>query len=128
MRYAPSSCPTRSKLKFLQLSQGLGARPLRKGVILRLVAGGGKRKRGRGKSRCYHGKKKKVTIRTLSRYQLLEEIGRGNMGVVYRARDPVMDRTVAIKVIRLGFSLDDPALEPERFREYRSRVLLQGKE
>jgi serine/threonine-protein kinase len=77
------------------------------GVFLRLVAGGGKRKRGRGKPGCYHGKKKKVTIRTLSRYQLLEEIGRGNMGVVYRARDPVMDRTVAIKVIRLGFSLDD---------------------
>ena len=48
-----------------------------------------------------------MTIRTLSRYELLEEIGRGNMGVVYRARDPVMDRTVAIKVIRLGFSLDE---------------------
>ena len=48
-----------------------------------------------------------MTIRTLSRYELLEEIGRGNMGVVYRARDPVMDRTVAIKVIRIGFSLDE---------------------
>ena len=48
-----------------------------------------------------------MTIRTLSRYELLDEIGRGNMGVVYRARDPVMDRTVAIKVIRLGFSLDE---------------------
>ncbi len=48
-----------------------------------------------------------MTIRTLSRYQLLEEIGRGNMGVVYRARDPVMDRTVAIKVIRIGFSIDE---------------------
>ena len=48
-----------------------------------------------------------MTIRTLSRYELLEEIGSGNMGVVYRARDPVMDRTVAIKVIRLGFSLDE---------------------
>lgn len=52
-------------------------------------------------------KRKEVTIRTLSRYELLEEIGRGNMGVVYRARDPVMDRTVAIKVIHLGFSLDE---------------------
>jgi serine/threonine-protein kinase len=52
-------------------------------------------------------KRKEVTIRTLSRYELLEEIGRGNMGVVYRARDPVMDRTVAIKVIRIGFSIDD---------------------
>ncbi len=29
------------------------------------------------------------------------------MGVVYRALDPVMNRTVAIKVIRLGFSLDE---------------------
>jgi serine/threonine-protein kinase len=77
------------------------------GVILRLVADAGKRKRGRGMGGCYHWKRKEVTIRTLSRYQLLEEIGRGNMGVVYRARDPVMDRTVAIKVIRLGFSLDD---------------------
>ena len=48
-----------------------------------------------------------MTIRTLSRYELLDEIGRGNMGVVYRARDPVMDRTVAIKVIRPGFSLDE---------------------
>jgi serine/threonine-protein kinase len=52
-------------------------------------------------------KRKEVTIRTLSRYELLEEIGRGNMGVVYRARDPVMDRTVAIKVIRIGFSIDE---------------------
>ena len=52
-------------------------------------------------------KRKEVTIRTLSRYELLEEIGRGNMGIVYRARDPVMDRTVAIKVILLGFSLDE---------------------
>ncbi len=48
-----------------------------------------------------------MTIRTLSRYELLEEIGRGNMGVVYRARDPAMDRTVAIKVIRIGFSIDE---------------------
>ena len=60
----------------------------------------------------------KVTIRTVSRYELLEELGSGNMGVVYRARDPVMDRTVAVKVIRLGFSLDEEkrALFLERFQ------------
>jgi serine/threonine protein kinase len=59
-----------------------------------------------------------VPARILSRYELLEEIGRGNMGVVYRARDPAMDRIVAVKVVRLGFSLDDAqrGVFLERFR------------
>ncbi len=54
----------------------------------------------------------------LSRYELLEEIGRGNMGVVYKARDPEIDRIVAIKIVRLGFSLDDAQRQTflERFR------------
>jgi serine/threonine protein kinase len=43
----------------------------------------------------------------VSRYELLEEIGRGNMGVVFKARDPAMHRIVAIKIVRLGFSLDE---------------------
>ena len=35
------------------------------------------------------------------RYELLEEIGRGAMGVVYRSRDPLIGRTVAVKTLRL---------------------------
>ena len=37
--------------------------------------------------------------RTLSHYQVLEEISRGGMGIVYRARDTKLDREVALKVL-----------------------------
>ncbi|MEK7269457.1 MAG: serine/threonine-protein kinase, partial [Planctomycetota bacterium] len=45
--------------------------------------------------------------RVFSHYVLLEEIGRGGIGVVYRALDPALDRWVAIKVLS-GRSLEDP--------------------
>ncbi len=34
------------------------------------------------------------------RYQVIEEIGQGSMGLVYRAHDPQIDREVALKVLR----------------------------
>ncbi len=51
---------------------------------------------------------------TLSHYAIVEKIGEGGMGVVYKARDTHLDRDVAIKVLPAGMLADETARS--RFR------------
>jgi eukaryotic-like serine/threonine-protein kinase len=57
----------------------------------------------------------------LGRYEILAEVAQGAMGVVYKARDPLIDRVVAIKTVGLGLSnAETEAYERRFFREAKS--------
>src|SRR5215472_10349634 len=67
-----------------------------------------------------------VAIRQIGRYRVIDVIGQGGMGVVYRAVDESINRPVAIKMLLGGYGGDSDLLA--RFhREARSTGTLQHK-
>jgi serine/threonine-protein kinase len=59
-------------------------------------------------------------ISTLGRYEVVSELGQGAMGTVYKARDPLLDRIVAIKTVNL-------TLPREEVAEYEARFYQEAK-
>jgi eukaryotic-like serine/threonine-protein kinase len=50
-----------------------------------------------------------------NRYLILDQLGKGGMAIVYRARDTMLERSVAVKVLRENYSRDPAFLD--RFRQ-----------
>ena len=56
-------------------------------------------------------------ISMLGRYKVVSEIGQGAMGTVYKAVDPIIDRTVALKTINLNLSRQELEEYEQRFQQ-----------
>jgi len=57
-----------------------------------------------------------MDIERLGKYEIIKAIGKGAAGTVWRARDPVIDRIVAIKTVRLEHQDAEHAEEVARFK------------
>jgi serine/threonine protein kinase len=58
-------------------------------------------------------------MKRIGKYEVIGEIGTGSMGTIYRARDQVLDRAVALKMLRTDTQID-PELKERFYREARA--------
>lgn len=64
-----------------------------------------------------------VSPQRIGDYEVIEELGRGGMGIVYRARQMSLDRIVALKILPLAASLDKRCLERFRIETHSASIL-----
>jgi len=61
-----------------------------------------------------------VSSERIGRYEILETLGKGAMGVVYLARDSIIDRRVALKTLRID-------IDPDYAGEFRERFFREAR-
>src|SRR5579864_8078648 len=64
------------------------------------------------------------TPKKIGKYEVVDIIGKGGMGIVYRAKDPFLDRLVAIKMMTINIS-EYPDLLQRFYREAKSTANLK---